>query len=116
MAKRKSSEYASGDGFVANDSDSADRGPKRSKTQARPTHFTTPTVTQTDDDGNQYWEISKTRRVTISEFKGRRMISVREYYEKDGKTLPGKKGISMTVEQYSAFVELLPHQVMTAVR
>ena len=36
------------------------------------------------------------------------MVSVREYYEKDGEWLPGKKGISMTLEQFSALVELLP--------
>ena len=36
-------------------------------------------------------QISNSRRVTISEFKGKRMVSVREYYEKDGKHLPGKK-------------------------
>jgi hypothetical protein len=46
---------------------------------------------QLDFEGNRYWEISKTRRVTISEFRGKKMVDVREYYEKDGKTLPGKK-------------------------
>lgn len=27
----------------------------------------------------------------ISEFKGKHMINIREYYEKDGEALPGKK-------------------------
>ena len=27
----------------------------------------------------------------VSEFKGKKMINIREYYEKEGKTLPGKK-------------------------
>lgn len=31
------------------------------------------------------------RRVAISEFKGKRMVNIREFYEKDGKDLPGKK-------------------------
>ena len=31
------------------------------------------------------------RRVGISEFKGKTMINIREYYEKDGESLPGKK-------------------------
>lgn len=36
------------------------------------------------------------------------MIGVREFYEKDGEALPGKKGISMTVEQFDTIVRLLP--------
>ena len=28
----------------------------------------------------------------VSEFRGRKMVNIREYYEKDGKILPGKKG------------------------
>jgi hypothetical protein len=35
------------------------------------------------------------------------MISLREYYEKDSKTLPGK-GISLLPEQLSAFILALP--------
>ncbi|KAJ5485333.1 RNA polymerase II transcriptional coactivator KELP [Penicillium diatomitis] len=63
---------------------------------------------KTDSNGDQYWEISKMRRVTVSEFRGKTMVSVREYYEKDGQELPGKKGISMPLEQFSALIKLLP--------
>ncbi|GLI82263.1 hypothetical protein PoHVEF18_010693 [Penicillium ochrochloron] len=65
-------------------------------------------TSNTDSNGDQYWEISKMRRVTVSEFRGKTMVSVREYYEKDGQELPGKKGISMTLDQFSAFIKLLP--------
>lgn len=44
-----------------------------------------------DSDGNQYWEISKARRVTLSEFKGKQLVNVREYYQKGDEWLPGKK-------------------------
>lgn len=44
-----------------------------------------------DANGDKYWEISKMRRVTISSFRGKNMVNLREYYEKDGQELPGKK-------------------------
>jgi len=49
--------------------------------------------TQTDENGDEYWELNAagTRRVTVSVFKGMRMVSVREYYGKEGKMLPAKK-------------------------
>lgn len=31
------------------------------------------------------------RRVTVSSFRGQTMVNLREYYEKDGQELPGKK-------------------------
>lgn len=49
------------------------------------------TTGKIDANGDRYWEISKMRRVTISSFRGRVMVNVREYYEKDGQELPGKK-------------------------
>lgn len=74
-------------------------------------HFADVPVSQsakTDSEGGLYWEISKARRVTLSDYRGKKMVSIREYYEKEGEMLPGKKGITMTLEQYGVLVSLLP--------
>ena len=42
-------------------------------------------------DVGQYWELSDKRRVTIEEYGGKTLVSIREFYEKDGEMLPGKK-------------------------
>lgn len=48
-------------------------------------------------------EIGNDIRVEVSEFKGKKYIGIRKWYEKDGKMLPGK-GISMTPEAWNEFV------------
>ncbi|KAK4490806.1 hypothetical protein RD792_001520 [Penstemon davidsonii] len=45
-----------------------------------------------DEGGLIICRLSDRRRVTISEFKGKTLISIREYYKKDGKELPTAKG------------------------
>ena len=51
-------------------------------------------------NGERLWEyawltraeqLSNTRRITVSEYNKNNMVSIREYYEKDGNMLPGKK-------------------------
>ncbi|KAL9100518.1 MAG: hypothetical protein Q9187_009354, partial [Circinaria calcarea] len=59
-------------------------------------------------NGEQFWELSDKRRVAISEYGGKEMINIREYYEKDGELLPGKKGISLPLAQFSTLITLLP--------
>ncbi|KAM3503299.1 hypothetical protein MY11210_008778 [Beauveria gryllotalpidicola] len=61
-----------------------------------------------DDEGNPFWELSGKRRVGISKFNNAIMVNIREYYEKDGKVLPAKKGISLSVEQYTALFKVMP--------
>ncbi|PGH17976.1 hypothetical protein AJ80_04597 [Polytolypa hystricis UAMH7299] len=68
-----------------------------------------------DNNGDPYWNISRLRRVTVSTFNGRTLVNVREYFEKDGQELPGKKGISMSLDQFNALIKLLP-DIETAVK
>ncbi|KAF5729759.1 RNA polymerase II transcriptional coactivator KELP-like [Tripterygium wilfordii] len=54
-----------------------------------------------DDDGDLIvCRLSDKRRVTIQNFRGRNLVSIREFYKKDGKELPSNKGISLTDEQW----------------
>lgn len=46
------------------------------------------------------YNLGRLRFVNVSEFRGKALVNIREYYEKDGKTLPGKKGISLSIEQW----------------
>lgn len=91
-AKKRSSarnEYDSDDGFVASDSDDQGRL-KRVKTK-KDAPDTSNSTQKVDSNGDVYWQISNLRRVTISAFRGKTMVNIREYYEKDGQELPGKK-------------------------
>lgn len=81
-----SDDYESDDGFVE-DVPSSKRA-KKSSSSSKSKGVGGGLV---DTEGNTYWELSGMRRITISEFKGKKYINIREYYEKDGKDLPGKK-------------------------
>ncbi|XP_008227543.1 PREDICTED: RNA polymerase II transcriptional coactivator KIWI-like [Prunus mume] len=56
----------------------------------------------TDDNSDEIiaCEISKNRRVTVRNWNGKIMVDIREFYVKDGKQMPGKKGISLTKDQW----------------
>ncbi|CAN8246543.1 unnamed protein product [Cochlearia groenlandica] len=64
---------------------------------------------EVDDNGDLIiCRLSEKRRVTIQEFKGKSLVSIREFYKKDGKELPSSKGISLTNEQWSTFKKNIP--------
>lgn len=101
------------DDFVVSDTEdtAAPASKPIKKAKANPTQSAAPsTAQQKDDNGDPYWPLnaSGTRRVTLNTFHGKTMVNVREYYEKDGAMLPGKKGISLVMEQWAALVTLLP--------
>jgi len=53
-------------------------------------------------------EFAGKKRLTVGKYKGNVNVSLREFYEKDGEMLPGKKGISLTAEQWAAVVAAAP--------
>ncbi|KAL7742253.1 hypothetical protein ACLKA6_005515 [Drosophila palustris] len=57
-------------------------------------------------DGATIWTLEGMRQVRINEFRGRKMVDIREFYEKDGKVLPGKKGISLTLSQWKKLLAI----------
>lgn len=116
--KRTAAPYTSDGGFVAPSDDEASRGtqsdddgdslPKAKKLKTeKPAHPTAPPTATSkaggdagrsvagggmrDTHGDEYWDLTTNRRVTISKYGGKVMVNVREYYEKDGQSLPGKK-------------------------
>ena len=52
--------------------------------------------------------LSETRRVSVGEYRGRKHVSLREFYLKDGAWLPGKKGINLSVEQWRCLKTAAP--------
>lgn len=52
-----------------------------------------------DADGNLI-SLGARKFATVSEFRGKLFVNLREYYEKDGNMLPGKKGIALNMENW----------------
>ncbi|KAK7285776.1 hypothetical protein RJT34_20557 [Clitoria ternatea] len=61
-----------------------------------------------DDSERLICQLSNRRNVVVQNFKGTTLVSIREFYNKDGKQFPGSKGISLNAEQWSAFKRNVP--------
>ncbi|KXZ56426.1 hypothetical protein GPECTOR_1g38 [Gonium pectorale] len=53
-------------------------------------------------------QLAEKRMAAVSEFKGTCYLGLREYYEKDGKLLPGKKGVSLNLAESTLLLAAVP--------
>lgn len=58
------------------------------------------------DDKEPTWVLAGTKLVKVREFKGKCYVDIREFYEKNGQLLPGKKGISLNPEQWRKLLSI----------
>ncbi|KAJ1414720.1 Transcriptional coactivator p15 [Sesbania bispinosa] len=61
-----------------------------------------------EDSERVICQLSNRRNVVVRDFKGTALVSIREYYHKDGKQLPGPKGIDLSADQWSTFKKSVP--------
>ncbi|OAL51832.1 PC4-domain-containing protein [Pyrenochaeta sp. DS3sAY3a] len=97
----------------ASPSDDEDAPRANKKAKGNEDEESTPFVPtlQEDDEGDAFVGLNAggKRRVTISDFKKNTLVHIREYYTDDsGKLRPGKKGISLTIDQYNALLAAAP--------
>jgi len=59
----------------------------------------------TNSEGEKYIDLGKKKRATVRSFKGIPLLDIREFYGTDGQEKPGKKGISLTLDQWEALRE-----------
>jgi hypothetical protein len=61
-------------------------------------------IVQKDSEGDKYIELGKKKRATVRSFKDIPLLDIREYYGAGSEEKPGKKGISLTLDQVSLHV------------
>ncbi|KIM91823.1 hypothetical protein PILCRDRAFT_809789 [Piloderma croceum F 1598] len=59
-------------------------------------------IIHTTSEGDKYVDLGKKKRATVRTFKGITLLDIREFYGADGDEKPGKKGISLTIDQWDA--------------
>lgn len=60
--------------------------------------------------GESYvFDLGAKRRITVNVFAGKKRVDLREFYEDEsGELKPGKKGISLSLEQYELLKSVIP--------
>ncbi|CAF0848494.1 unnamed protein product [Didymodactylos carnosus] len=73
---------------------------KRAKTEVSGTKASVAAASTTGPNGEKRYEVGRMRYISVSEFKNKPYVNIREYYDDKGVEKPGKKGISLSLEQW----------------
>ncbi|RXW16720.1 hypothetical protein EST38_g9134 [Candolleomyces aberdarensis] len=57
-----------------------------------------------NSEGEKYVDLGKKKHATVRTFKGMKLVDIREYYNAGGEDKPGKKGISLTLDQWNTLI------------
>jgi len=110
----KSKEFLTSSDSEGSDSDSQPKSkkPKKEKKVEKKPKAAAASAASDDDengevampeknkDGAFMIELGNMKYATVSEFKGKCYVGVREYYFKEDKLMPGKKGVAMNMDQW----------------
>lgn len=91
----KSKEYISSSG-----SESDEERPKKKQKKEKDKPKKDASKSSISKEEDTMLQLSKMRYVSVSEFRGKKYVNIREYYEQDGDLKPGRKGIALNEEQW----------------
>lgn len=99
MSSNKRSAEVEGEDIEDEDEDKEEVEPPKAAKKLKAS-----TVSETKHDA-KIFDLGGHRKVSINQFKGSTLIDIREFYkDKSGEMKPGKKGISLTVEQFDSLL------------
>eukprot|EP00899_Mesostigma_viride_P024595 jgi/Mesvir1/531/Mv11392-RA.1 len=106
--RKEEEEEGEGGGSAGDDASSGEdetkRAPKKAKPAPAGSSKKKPLKAVVQPDGThsiEVCELGNKRMLHVQKWKGKVLVSIREYYESGGELRPGKKGISLTAEQWA---------------
>ncbi|KAF9049776.1 transcriptional Coactivator p15-domain-containing protein [Panaeolus papilionaceus] len=74
--------------------------PKFSSSKQEPQDSGSDGMVKVNGEGDKYIDLGKKKRAVVRSFKGMALLDIREYYGAEGEEKPGKKGISLSLDQW----------------
>ena len=65
-------------------------------------------VASTDKEGNPMFDLNSKKKVFIKQFKGHKMVDIREVYDKNGEMAFTQKGVCLTLDAWNTLKDLIP--------
>lgn len=79
------------------------RGPAEKKIATSSSSTSSSSKMKKNAEGEIAFQLDKSKFVKVREFRGKVLIDIREFYEKDGEMRPGKKGMPFLPLNHQTF-------------